>query len=91
LISQYRRHQHFDERKEDKDGAHQNEGIERANNEDRLLVCTGLEYVQAMLVEIREMRFDVGALLCPTSRPAEWQTISELVIALNRLQSVIMH
>lgn len=56
-----------------------------------LLVFTGLEYVQAMLVDIRETRFDVGALLCPISRLAEWQTISELVIALNRLKSVIMH
>jgi hypothetical protein len=56
-----------------------------------LLVFTGLEYVQAMLVYIRETRFDFGAPLRPTSRPAEWQTISELVIALNRLQSVIMH
>jgi hypothetical protein len=54
-----------------------------------LLVFTGLEYVQAMLVYIRETRFDFGAPLRP--RPAERQTISELVIALNRLQSVIMH
>ena len=49
-----------------------------------LLVFTGLEYVQAMLVYIRETRFDFGAPLRPR------QTISELVIALNRLQSVIM-
>jgi len=55
-----------------------------------LLVFTGLEYVQAMLVYIRETRFDFGAPLRPTSRPAGWQTISELVIALNRLQWVIM-
>ena len=56
-----------------------------------LLVFTGLEYVQAVLADIREARFDFGALLCLTSRRVEWQTISELVIALNRLQSVIMH
>jgi hypothetical protein len=55
-----------------------------------LLVFTGLEYVQAMPVYIRETRFDFGALLCLTLRRAEWQTISELIIALNRLQSVIM-
>jgi hypothetical protein len=52
-----------------------------------LLVFTGLEYVQAMLADIRETRFDFGAPL----RPAEWQTISELLIALNRLKLVIMH
>jgi hypothetical protein len=55
-----------------------------------LLVFTGLEYGQSMLADIRETRFDFGALLCLASRRAEWQTISELVIALNRLQSVIM-
>jgi hypothetical protein len=55
-----------------------------------LLVFTALEYAQAMLADIREARFDFGALLCLTSRRVEWQTISELVIALSRLQSVIM-
>src|SRR5437868_6116737 len=42
LIFQYRRHQHFNERKEDKHGAHQNEGIEvGCVREARQLVIDG--------------------------------------------------